>query len=251
MEAPRSALLWLLAGLVVLAGSLVVCIALKRRRPTSWADVALGGSAWSVAVGLKILCAVAVFGALRRHFGEAPPWYVSIPTTGLLTGVFECGTSLVVVGFSRLRRGGWDSALAFGASFGTTENVVLAAPMVLAAGMAIWGSGLMDAADAKALVEQMADSVRPLTFILERGAALAVHVYGGALIVAAVQWRRPSWFWLAFLLKSVIDALPAEGQLSKPVIESAYAVIGVASLLGLRRLVRDVAAVSQSSSLQE
>ena len=250
MEAPPSTWLWLVSGLAVLAGSLAACGVLKRRRPTSWAELAWGSFAWIVSVGLKIVCAVAAFGALRRAFGEALPWYVTVPTTGLLTGVFECGTSLVIVLRSRLRRGGWNPALAFGASFGATENVVLAAPMVLAAAMATWGRAWMDAADAKALVESMSDAVRPLTFILERSAAMAVHVYGGALIVAAVQLRRPGWFWLAFLLKSVIDALPAEGQLSLPALESAYAAIGIVSLLGLWRLGRDVAAVTQAASVQ-
>ena len=188
-----------------------------------------------VGVALKVVAAVAVFGALRIHFGDLLPWFVVIPATGLLTGVFEGGTSLLFVLLSSLRRGSWNSALAFGTSFGAVEGVVLAVPVALAGGVALVGLGAMEPADAKVLVDQVSDVVRPFTFTLERFAALAVHVYAGALVVQSVRQRRQGPFWLSFFLKTAIDALPAE-TLTAPILESAYVFFGIISLLGVRKL---------------
>ena len=136
---------------------------------------------------------------------------------------------------SPLRRGGWNSALAFGTSFGAVEGVVLAVPIALAGAAAITALGFLEPTDAKALVDEVSDVVRPLTFALERLAALAVHVYAGALVVQSVSQRRQGPFWGSFLLKSAVDAIPAEG-IAQPVLEGVYVAFGVVSVLGLRRL---------------
>jgi uncharacterized membrane protein YhfC len=235
MKTPIGAWIWLSAGLFVVLVSVGACVLVHRRRPTSLADYLLGSGAWVVGVALKVLAAVAVFGALRRMLGNELPWFLVVPVTGLLTGIFECGTSALVVRLSPLRRGGWNSALAFGTSFGAVEGVVLAVPFALAGAAAITALGYLEPTDAKALVDEVSDVVRPLTFALERLAALAVHVFAGALVVQSVSKRRPGLFWWSFLLKSAVDALPEEG-IPQPVLEGAYVAFGVVSVLGLRKL---------------
>src|SRR5438552_1644746 len=77
---------------------------------------------------------------------------------------------------------------------------------------------------------------RPLTFAIERFSALPVHVLSCVWIWQAAQQRRVAPFLFAFLLKTAIDALPTEGQLSPAVLEGAYMVFGIVSAVLLVHL---------------
>ena len=73
MKTPIGAWIWLSAGLFVVLVSVGACVSVHRRRPSSLADYLLGSGAWVVGVALKVLAAVAAFGALRRLLGNELP----------------------------------------------------------------------------------------------------------------------------------------------------------------------------------
>jgi hypothetical protein len=91
--------------------------------------------------------------------------------------------------------------------------------------------------DAPSLLAGLSDPLRPIAFLWERAIALPVHVLTCVLILRSVREGRPPLFWLAFLLKCLIDAVPAERS-SKLGLEPIYGLFGLGSALLLLRIAR-------------
>jgi hypothetical protein len=206
----------LLPGAGIIAVALAALVGLRAPRPSLWRVVGGGALAWAAAVALQLGWSLvmdhrvaALLGRLLgARAGTAAGWIY----LGLLAGAFECGTAWIVVEHSELRRADFRRALALGVGFGAAEALVLAAvklgtllPLVAAAPGT---SGLLEGIrHAGTLL--VADS-------LERGAALLGHLLGVVLIVYGARRREAGWFWLAFFLKSALDAWSAWLQAAFP-----------------------------------
>jgi uncharacterized membrane protein YhfC len=230
--------LWIASGLVVMVGAASACAAFQRRRGARWRDYSVGALGITLAVILKVLAAVALFGALSRFFGGRIPFPVSSVASGLLTGVFEVGLALLMVRATSLRHASWSSALAFGLGFGCFEAGLLGLLAVLRGALGLllpFLDGLLSPGDLAEIARGMGGWHEPFVLILERIVAVPVHVLACALVVLAVQRRQPGLFWAAFWFKSAIDAVPARG-LPEPVLQAVYLVFGLAAWWTLLRL---------------
>jgi uncharacterized membrane protein YhfC len=56
--------------------------------------------------------------------------------------------------------------------------------------------------------------------IIERAAALVVHVLSSVLLIYAVRRRQQRWFWLAFAYKTAVDGFAGWAILAWKVTES-------------------------------
>lgn len=77
--------------------------------------------------------------------------------------------------------------------------------------------------------------------IVERFFTVLVHILANVLIFYAVAQRKPKWFWLALICKTVIDAVAAFAQvwgletLAKIwAMEAVVALWGIVGWLGIR-----------------
>lgn len=209
-----------------------------------------GASALGASVVLKSIAALAspfLESSARRFLpslGTPLIWLY----TGLLTGVFECGTTLVFARkINMLRRATWPEAVGFGVGFGGAEAMLVAMVSLAMVGISIAMPELR---------AELPPEYRSLTLpgpwieylapALERLSAMVMHIFACALIVYAVKTAESKWFWLSFTYKTVIDALPVEAVTGRPLWflflpYLPFIVIGLSGILFLRRSWRNMA----------
>jgi uncharacterized membrane protein YhfC len=188
----------------------------QRRRPGIWPAVGLGMLAWFVAVVLKFAAAIPLNGLIRRgltnFLGETPASLAFWIYVGLLTGVFECGTTLWFAARTRLKAASWNNAVAFGIGFGGFEAFVVGALMAVGLFMAIvFFDELPPEAKAELGDTHGATPLRVCLPVVERISALLIHVFSCVAILFAVRSRLWRWFWLAFGYKTLVDTLAVVG----------------------------------------
>lgn len=222
--------LYILSSGSVLLLAVSLCLLHRRRHRTRASDYAWGAGTWLISVALKTVLALGVFGVLALANAGKMSLAVNMVITGLLTGMTECVLTWLVGHFKRWRAATWESVVAFGLGFGCFEAFALAALLLPSAVMAMAPEWL-NPQDAKTLLEGLSSTHRPFTFILERAIAVPVHLLASVLLLEAVQRLRISLFWWGFALKSLIDAVPAEGQIPELLLEGIYLLFGIVSLV--------------------
>lgn len=121
--------LFLLQGIGMVTVALIAVLVMWRRSGISTTFILLGGISWFAATVLKSIASVPLPQLIIRLRAVAPET-VSEPLLwliiGLLTGVFECGVSLVIISrVRRLRSANWREALGYGLGFGALEAILL------------------------------------------------------------------------------------------------------------------------------
>ena len=204
-----------------------------------WGAAALGAS-----VALKSIAALAspFLEEGARRFFPAFSALLIWTYTGLLTGIFECGTTLVFVRkFRALRRANWPEAIGFGVGFGAAEAALVAIISIALVSISIAMPELRaDLPPEYQAVTVPGSAAECLAPALERLGALVLHIFACALIVHAVKTASPKWFWLSFAYKTMIDALPVEASAGRPIWflylpYLPFVVIGLAGVMFLKR----------------
>ena len=203
---------------MVLVGMLVAFIATRASR-TLWRPLAIGASAWAAAVLLKLIWALptnaiirqTLLGVAGRSFGRTLYWiYI-----GLLTGIFECGITAVIVARTKLRDADWSKSLAFGTGFGAMEAMVLGFLSLVGIASLLLFHNLLPQETQARVAAQLAghDAFLPLMMpIVERAITLFMHVFSCVAIIFGFRTRQAlPWFSLSFAYKSVVDGMAAWG----------------------------------------
>ncbi|HWB13251.1 MAG TPA: YhfC family glutamic-type intramembrane protease [Pirellulales bacterium] len=222
-----------------MAVAVLAVLAWRRWRGASWVAFGLGALAWVVGVALKFGWSLPTNSLIRQGLEKVLPQSVSAPAfwlyVGLLTGVFECGISLLFVKRTRLKSSGWEGAVAFGIGFGAVEAFLLGLIQFLGllVAVAIWDRFPEDARTAFSQSPiGLGVAYVPLP-IAERLSALLAHVFTCVLIVYGVRAGEQRWFWLAFVYKSVLDAFAAWGILATEFSKSISGMIAFESAIGV------------------
>jgi uncharacterized membrane protein YhfC len=243
--------LFALAGVGMIAVAAAALLLAAGRRRSLWAAAGIGAGAWAIAVALKLAWAIPmnpiVWRGLDRALGKSAGGPFFWLYVGLLTGVFECGVTLLLVRRTRLRSAAWDEAAAFGAGFGATEALLLGVAQVVAVAATIAFFDGIPADQKQAVAKAYGHPTGAFLPVVERVTAVIAHAFSCVLIVFGVRLRRQRWFWSAFAYKTALDGFAAWAVLSFGVKESvvkmaefeamvaAFAVVGVAGLAWLRR----------------
>lgn len=231
---------WLLvsgAGMT-LVGVLAV-LGVTRGARSLWRPAGIGAAAWVVAVLLKMAWALPtnsfVHGRLRQVAGTSvgePLFWVYV---GLLTGVFECGLTALVVARSNLRKATWREALAFGTAFGVIEAVALGVVSLLGVAFLLLFYDVLPAETRARIATQLVGRAETLPLILpifERLGTLFIHAFSCVVIVYGFKTRRAlRWFVLAFAYKSAVDGVAAWGILALKARESIEALVRLEVLM--------------------
>ncbi len=240
IEIPTVSPLALLSGLgmITVALAFVGYAAVKK---LGWGYLALGALFWVITVALKIAWAIPMNPLVKSLTGNLPE-VVGMPLfeiyIGALTGVFEVGIIWIVLRYTRLGQVAWNSALAFGIGFGAIEAFFIGLTSLGMVITALIAPDLISLSILKQLA--VADNILfYLAPIWERFFTVLIHIYSNVLIFYAVVQRRSGWFWLAFVYKSLIDAVAAfyllnhiQGLLQLWIMEGIAAVWGIAGCIG-------------------
>jgi uncharacterized membrane protein YhfC len=239
---------YLVPGILAMTIALASAAYWRRRFRTSLGLQVLGGAGWLVSVAAKLAWALptneAVHRVLGRMFGSGaePIWWLYL---GLLTGVFEVGATLLIVRSTRLRRVDRPEAVSFGIGFGAAEALALALVAMLPVLVLVLAPALLPPATKATLLRMYAGPITVGTMVtlpVERASALVFHTVSCALVIHGFRVGRPgTWFAVAFLYKSAVDAVAAWAVVSWGVTASGSRLaafeIGLAALAALSALV--------------
>jgi uncharacterized membrane protein YhfC len=203
-------------ALALLGGIGMILVALgfaayARLRQLGWVALGLGALAWVVTVALKFAWAIPFNPPIYTAVNQALP-SLGIPLfalyVGALTGIFEVGLVALLLNYTRLGKAAWPRAIAFGIGFGAIEALLLGVSSLSSMLAAMVISVALPPAPIEVLA-RLGNILWGLAPIVERLAAISIHICANVLIFYAVNTRRARWFWLAFGYKTAVDALAA------------------------------------------
>ncbi|MGB8648241.1 MAG: YhfC family glutamic-type intramembrane protease [Anaerolineae bacterium] len=238
----------LMGSLGMILVGLGFCIYALYKR-LGWKYLLLGMPFWFVTVALKFAWAIGANGAIYSQVNGALgglalgafSLYV-----GALTGVFEVALTYLVLRYTRLGRATWSMALAFGIGFGAIEAILLGSNSLIAVIAALVTPNLLPL-DALTAIAALNNPLFALAPVWERFFTIWVHILSNVLIFYAIARRKPQWFWLAFVYKTLIDAVAGYAQVSGMIagtgdmtllnmwiIEAVVALFGIIGWVGTR-----------------
>lgn len=210
--------LFLLQGIGMVAVALLAVIWWRHLTGVHARNFLWGGLSWLLAMLGKGIAATSI-PRLTTRLRILTPAYLSEPALwlyiGLLTGVFECGVSLIVVRLiRRIQTADWREAVGYGLGFGGAEALLLGIYSTVILALVI-----MIPDDLPPELLEVVDSGNASLLaipvpIVERVVVILLHVFSSILVVYAVQRQEWRWFWASFLYKTAIDTLAGYIQIS-------------------------------------
>jgi uncharacterized membrane protein YhfC len=236
--------------LALLSGGGMIVVALgfaayAGRRRLGWGALGLGALAWGVTVALKFAWAILFNQPVYTACSHLLP-SLGVPLfalyVGALTGFFEVGLVALLLNYTRLGKAAWPHIVAFGIGFGAIEALFFGVSSL----SSTLASMLISVAvpPTPMVSARLGNILWVLAPVVERLAAIFIHMCSNVLIFYAVNTRRRRWLSLAFCYKTAVDAVAAAfvhtngidtlGQVWT--FEAIMVVCGVAGWLGLRWL---------------
>ncbi|HEU5088076.1 MAG TPA: YhfC family glutamic-type intramembrane protease [Roseiflexaceae bacterium] len=215
-------------------------------RQLGWGALGLGVLAWGVTVALKFAWAIPLNPPIYTAINQALP-SLGVPLfalyVGALTGIFEVGLVALLLNYTRLGKATWPRAVAFGIGFGAIEALLLGVSSLSSMLVAMVISMALPPAPSEVLA-RLDNILWVLAPVVERLAAIFIHICSNVLIFYAVNTRQARWFWLAFGYKTAVDALAAACVHIHGIdtlehvwtLEAILILFGLAGWLGLRWL---------------
>lgn len=224
---------WLILGPSgMIAVGLVSIIFWARRSHTSPRYFLWGGIVWAAAIAPKFIMDYTVTpllsSMLLSSLGLSGGLAVIGIYVGLRTGLLECGFTYLAADRTGLKKASLDEVTAFGVGFGAAEAILIGFPSLVQLALFMTNPSLIDMIppDLREAVLAQLNTPTWVVFapILERAFTLFAHVFTALLVFAAVKQRRFPLFLLAFIYKSVLDAVVPYMQW---VLSSSYSVATV------------------------
>jgi uncharacterized membrane protein YhfC len=224
-------------------------------RQLGWGALGLGALAWGVTVALKFAWAIPFNPAIYAACIHVLP-LLGVPLftlyVGALTGIFEVGLLALLLHSTRLGTAAWPRTLAFGIGFGAIEALLFGVSSLSSTLAAMVISVVQP--PAPMISARLGSILWVLAPVVERLAAIFIHLCSTVLIFYAVNTRRARWFWLAFGYKTAVDAMAAafvhiyviDTLAGAWMFEALMILFGVAGWLALRWLAPRYQALSIS-----
>jgi uncharacterized membrane protein YhfC len=209
---------YLLQGIGMVSIALVSIMYWKTRRKITLSFFLWGGLSWFLATVCKSIASVPMPQIIPR-FRELTPSYIAEPlfwlAIGLLTGVFECGISLLLVSrLQQLRSATWEEALGYGLGFGGLEALLLGVYNFVIVLLIIVVPNQLPQELIKLADPSKASLLAIPIPIFERAIVILLHAFSSILIIYAVQKKEWRWFWFSFLYKTTMDAIAGYFQIT-------------------------------------
>ena len=232
-------------GMMILP--VLLWIYFTHRFARSWKLVLAGGLTF---IASQVLHIPLVFGI--NSFLQNLPLLANAIILGLLAGIFEETARYILFKFILKQAKSWKAGILVGLGHGGTEAILLG--IAAAAGFALMlGYRNVDLstlpsipADQLELAKQQvaaywsAPSYIALMGFVERIFAICLHVSLSVMVLYAIVYRKPVWFWLALLWHAFVDAVAVYivqevGILAVEGIVAVFALISLWIVLRMRQ----------------
>ena len=198
-------------GMIVLP--ILLWIYFRRKFALSWKLILAGGLTF---IASQILHVPLVFG--MSSFLQTLPLLANAIILGLLAGIFEETARYVLFKFILKNTSSWKEGVLVGLGHGGTEAVLLG--ILAAVGfITMIGYRTIDLstvpsipADQLELARQQVEAYwsvpwyMALMGFVERIFAVCLHVSLSVMVLYAIVYHKPIWFWLALLWHAFVDA---------------------------------------------
>ena len=170
---------------------------------------------------------------------------------GLLAGIFEETSRLVLYKFFLKKAHTWNEGVLVGVGHGGVEAIILGVlgiftivNMVVMKNLDLASMGVP--ADQLELAKQQvaafwsSPAYMGLLGFAERIFAITLQITLSIMVLYSVSYKKPVWFWLALLWHAIVDAaavylMPIIGALPVEAVIAGMALISLAVLFGLRK----------------
>ncbi len=178
----------------------------------------VGAGLWTVAVAVKVVCALASNAAVIGFLKHYLPYPLMVACGGLFLGIessmCEMGFTLLAVLIWRQLGREAGRAIAIGVGAGAFEAFLLGAISFITAAVAI--SGLPGSEQIAPELSKAAATI-PLFWLIgpaERVIAILCHASSRALIVLGAANRRPAMVFWGFVIFTLMDGIAGAAQIS-------------------------------------
>lgn len=170
---------------------------------------------------------------------------------GLAAGIFEETARWILFKFFLKDKRTWDEGVLVGAGHGGVEAFLLGVMgmftlinMIVLKNVDLSTMGIpadqLEAAKQQVTQFWASPAYVGLLGFVERVFAITLHIALSVMVLYAIAYKKPLWFWLSVLWHAVVDAvavyaLPKVGVLAVEGIVAVLAIVSLVILLGLRK----------------
>ena len=201
----------LISGLLVILVVTAFLIWWKRHIQASWKWLFIGAGVWFIGVVLKFVVATYANGpvltGIESLVGRSGYLILGSGYIGLLTGVFEIGITLVLALLIKRMYDNANHALSVGLGAGLVEALLIGLSSLANYFMVIAGSVQSDAIMGALVQAAAATPMLWLVSSVERFIAILCHMSSRFLVLWALARHKARYFWLGFLLMTLLDAI--------------------------------------------
>jgi uncharacterized membrane protein YhfC len=210
--------LYLLQGIGMITVALFGVIFWKQRSQVQYKFFLWGSLSWLVAIIIKSIASLPA-PQIITGVRDVMPDYISEPLLwlyiGLLTGIFECGVSFVIIHrIQSLRNASWKEALGYGLGFGATEAGLLGVYNFIIVLLII----LIPDQLPQELLELAGTNNNTLLAIpvpvVERTIVILLHAFSSVLIIYSIRKNEWKWFWYSLIYKTAMDTIAGYFQIT-------------------------------------
>ena len=231
------------AYIISFLGMIVVPILLwiyfTRRFALSWKLVLAGGLTFIASQILHVPLVVGISSFLQNS-----SLIVNAVILGLLAGIFEETARYILLKFILKTARSWKEGVLVGLGHGGTEALILG--ILGAIGfITMVGYRTIDLATVPSIPAEQLELARQqveaywstpwyiaLMGVIERIFAICLHLSFSVMVLYAVVYRKPIWFWLALLWHALVDAV-AVYAIQEAGILAVEGIVGVFALISL------------------
>lgn len=233
-----------------------------RRFSLSWKLVLAGGLTFIASQVLHIPLVIGM-GSLMQSL----PLVVNAILLGLLAGIFEETARYVLFKLILKNTRSWNEGILVGLGHGGTE-ALLTGISVAATFVFMLGYRSIDLSTVPSIPPEQLELAKqqvaaywstpwymPFVGLIERVFAMCLHVSLSVMVLYAVAYRKPIWFWLALLWHAFVDAAAVYagqqvGTLAAEGIVAVCAIISVWIVLRMRAMFSEPEAIPVSANVQ-
>ena len=248
------------SGMILLP--ILVWFYFTRRLSLSWRLVLAGGLTFIASQVLHIPLVVGM-GSLMQSL----PLVVNAIILGLLAGIFEETARYILFKLILKNTRSWDQGILVGLGHGGTE-ALLTGISVAATFVFMLGYRNIDLSTVPSIPPEQLELAKqqvaaywstpwylPFVGLIERVFAMCLHVSLSVMVLYAVAFRKPIWFWLALLWHAFVDAAAVyvgqqAGTLAAEGIVAVCAIVSVWIVLRMRVMFSEPEAIPVSANVQ-
>jgi uncharacterized membrane protein YhfC len=203
-------------GMMLVASAAVIYWRRVSRLQLRW--FWLGAGLWTVAVSLKVICALlinaAVIGLMKRHLSYPSLVIGGGFFVGIQSSLCEIGLTLLAVLIWRQLGKDAERAVGIGVGAGAFEAILLGLVSLIT--MLTVLAGVSGTEEVRAGIDTLA-AVTPLFWLVapaERVIAILCHASSRALVLLGVTHRKPMMVFCGFLIFTVLDGIAGAAHVS-------------------------------------